>query len=439
MKTITTFCYIFFITSIIFSQETIRIPDIGLEEALIDLNIDTNGLNGNILMSEAENVVNLNINDPLTNKLLPNVHSKIKDLTGLERFPNLKRLDCFGNNIKKLDLSKSTSITFLNCNNNKIEQLDLSNNLKLTYVSCDNNKLTSLILGEKPELVDLYCSNNKLTELNVKGCQVLENLDASNNKIRHVFIDKEIYKKYSDSWYLDPSAVYTETLAGTTSPTVITSKKESVVKTTKNQSNNHSIDATESAANHYQKFQLSVIAEYDQLVLASSHLQSKENEIQQKYGLQKLQLTQWIASYSNFKKTAGDNTSIEAAPLATANTTYAKFKQLVVNEYEQMILTPSYLLGKKEELQKKYGLDMNDLTKWIAQLGNPAFQTKQPINESTQNYYTKFKKLVVSEYEQLVLAPSYLQEITKKIQQKYSLNPTQLTEWIAKYSKIKKL
>ena len=104
MKTITPFCFATLLAFNVYSQETIRIPDIGLEECLINLKIDSNGLNGSILVSDARHVVNLNVNDPITNKLLPNVHSKITDLTGLESFPNLKRIDCFGNNITKIYL-----------------------------------------------------------------------------------------------------------------------------------------------------------------------------------------------------------------------------------------------------------------------------------------------------------------------------------------------
>ena len=80
MKKTTAYFLLFLLTFNVVSQETIAILDIGLEECLIDLDIDSNGLNGNILVSDAKYVVNLNINDPITNKLLPNVHSKIKDL-----------------------------------------------------------------------------------------------------------------------------------------------------------------------------------------------------------------------------------------------------------------------------------------------------------------------------------------------------------------------
>lgn len=91
MKTIIPLCFATLFAFNIYSQETIRIPDIGLEECLINLKIDSNGLNGSITISDAEYVTNLNVNDPVTNKDLPNVYSKIKDLTGLESFPNLKR------------------------------------------------------------------------------------------------------------------------------------------------------------------------------------------------------------------------------------------------------------------------------------------------------------------------------------------------------------
>lgn len=435
MKLINTFCISILFTISLFSQETIIIPDIGFEEALIDLNIDTNGLNGNILVSDARYVVNLNINTPLENKLLPNVNSKIKSLSGIEHFPNLKRLDCYGNEITKLDLSKNTEITFLNCSDNKIETLDLSNNPNLFSVSCDNNKLTSLKLGDKPSLRDLYCNDNRLTELNIKNCTALENFDASNNKIQKILINKETYSKYSEGWYKDSSVAYLENMEAS-APIQIT-KVESTPKTTstpKTITTEKSNQSTETAANYYEKFQLSVITEYDKLLLAPSHLDNKKLEVQQKYNLDGSQFTQWIAEYSNLTNT---NKTVIKTNTAVY---FSKFKHLAVNEYEKLVLNPSYLQSKKEEIQQKYNLNPGDLTKWIDQFGTPSLKAKTiPQKESTESYYLKFKKSVVGEYEKLVLNHSYTQSVKSKIQQKYNITASQLSDWIVKHSKVKAL
>lgn len=435
MKLINTFCISILFTISLFSQETITIPDIGFEEALIDLNIDTNGLNGTILVSDAQYVVNLNINNPLDNKLLPNVNSKIKSLSGIEHFPNLKRLDCQGNEITKLDLSKNTEITFLNCSSNKIETLDLSNNVNLFSLSCDNNKLTSLKLGNKPSMRDLYCNNNRLTELNIKKCTALENFDGSSNKMERILINKETYSKYFEGWYKDSSVAYIENME-VSSPVEIT-KAENTPKTSsipKTGTSEKSSQSSDTAANYYEKFQLSVITEYDKLLLAPSHLENKKLEVQQKYNLDSDQFTQWIAKYSNL-------TSANKTVIKTSTAVYfAKFKRLAVHEYEKLILTPSYLQSKKEEIQKKYKLNPGDLTKWIEQFGTPSLKAKTvPKKESTESYYLKFKKSVVGEYEKLVLNHSYTQSVKSTIQKKYNITATQLSEWIIKHSEVKAL
>ena len=435
MKIITTFFLTLLITLSIKAQETITIPDIGLEECLIDLDIDSNGLNGNILVSDAKYVVNLNINDPITNKLLPNVHSKIKDLTGLESFPNLKRLDCFGNNLTKIDLSKSTSITFLNCSENKITSLDLSKNTLLAYVSCDSNNLQSLILGDNHNLQNVYASYNKLTSLDVSNCTSLESLDITGNKLKNILVNDKQLNNTPEGWYKDADTYYTTDInevqkAPVVAPKIVVAVNKTVQATTNTTSG-------ENTASHYEKFQLSVVNEYDNLVLVTTHTQSKKDELQKKYDLSSEQLSLWITKYSNLvtnNKNLVKTTDIGSPQKYTA-TYFSKFKKSAVEEYENAILNSAYLQSKKEEIQKKYNLNSQQFTEWIKLLGNTAFKVKSI--QSAENYYDKFKKSVVREYEYLVLNATFLQSRKSIIQKKYNLTNVQLTEWIKKHSKIR--
>ncbi|MCG8236624.1 leucine-rich repeat domain-containing protein [Tenacibaculum finnmarkense] len=442
MKITIPFYFLLFIALNTTAQETIIIPDIGLEECLIDLDIDSNGLNGNILVSDAKYAVNLNINDPITNKLLPNVHSKIKDLTGLESFPNLKRLDCFGNNITKIDLSKSTSITFLNCSENKINSLDLSNNNQLVYVSCDSNNLESLILGNNPNLETLYASYNKLTNLDVKACTKLETLDTTTNRLKNILVNDTQLNNTPEGWYKDATANYTTTINNVQKAPVLAAKKtvETVRSPQTTRANNNTVSA-ESTASHYEKFQFSVVAEYDKLVLETTHTQSKKDNLQQKYSLNAEQLNQWIAKYSNLttNKNSLKTTDI-GAPEKYSTIYYSKFKKLAVTEYEQAIFNAAYLQSKKEEIQEKYHLNAEQFSKWITLLGTPAFKAKtMQLAENPKNYYDKFKKSVVREYENLVLNSIHLQKKKKEVQQKYKITASQLNQWINKYSTVRKL
>lgn len=66
-------------------------------------------------------------------------HAYIKDLTGIELFPNLEKLDCKYNNLTRLDVSKNTKLTKLYCESNQLTGLDLSKNTALTILGCSGN------------------------------------------------------------------------------------------------------------------------------------------------------------------------------------------------------------------------------------------------------------------------------------------------------------
>ena len=71
----------------------------------------------------------------------------IKDLTGIEFFPELENLDCSENQLTQLDVSKNPKLKRLVCYENKLTSLDVSGNTSLTELHCYTNQLTSLNLG----------------------------------------------------------------------------------------------------------------------------------------------------------------------------------------------------------------------------------------------------------------------------------------------------
>ena len=143
--------------------QTTPILDANFEQALIDYNIDTNGLNGNILNSDAENVVTLNI-----------FSKNITDLTGIEAFVNLKYLYCYYNNVESLDLQYNLELETLDIENNSLANLDVSQNLNLKELYISNNLLNAIDVSNNLDLEVLSCSLNNLNELDLKN-----NLDLS--------------------------------------------------------------------------------------------------------------------------------------------------------------------------------------------------------------------------------------------------------------------
>lgn len=117
-------------------------------------------------------------------------HAYIKDLTGIELFPNLEKLDCKYNNLTRLDVSKNTKLTVLYCESNHLTSLDLSKNTELTELNCQDNQLTSLDLSKNTALTKLDCALNPLTSLDVSNNTALTYLDCNYNQLTGLDLSK---------------------------------------------------------------------------------------------------------------------------------------------------------------------------------------------------------------------------------------------------------
>ena len=119
-------------------------------------------------------------------------HAYIKDLTGIELFPNLKKLDCKNNNLTCLDVSQNTNLTVLYCEYNHLTSLDLSKNTELTELNCQDNQLTSLDLSKNTALTKLDCALNPLTSLDVSNNPALTYLNCNYNQLTGLDLSKNI-------------------------------------------------------------------------------------------------------------------------------------------------------------------------------------------------------------------------------------------------------
>lgn len=111
------------------------IPDSNFEQKLIDLGIDTDGLNGKITATNISTITSLNLSN-----------SNIKDLTGIEIFTALKILDCSNNQLVTLDLSKNTNLQILYVTGNPLVYLNLKNgnNQNLIVASVTSKKASNI-------------------------------------------------------------------------------------------------------------------------------------------------------------------------------------------------------------------------------------------------------------------------------------------------------
>ena len=113
--------------------------------------------------------------------VVPNMD--IRNLYGIQFFPNLKYLNCSGNQLTSLDVHENTALEYLSCVQNKLTSLDVSNNTALDELYCYNNQLTSLDVRQNTALKTLSCGKNKLTSLDVTQNTALEELHCTDNPL----------------------------------------------------------------------------------------------------------------------------------------------------------------------------------------------------------------------------------------------------------------
>ncbi len=169
MKYIILFFSYFLFMQINYAQFTL-VPDPNFEQALIDLGIDTDGLNGQFLTENAIGILNLQLPD-----------KSISDTTGLEAFVDLHNLNLNGNLFTEIDLSVLPASTM--------------HTLRL-----QRNHLTSIDLTAVPNIVNLFLNDNPFTEVDASNlgsvwilyivdCPSLTNLIVTNNNVQHLHIN----------------------------------------------------------------------------------------------------------------------------------------------------------------------------------------------------------------------------------------------------------
>ena len=94
----------------------------------------------------------------------------IANLKGIEHFTALKTLNCSGNNLGAIDLSKNTALEELNCSSNILSALGVTANTKLKKLNCSGNQLTALDVSKNTALTELYCYRNSIRD---EGMQTL--------------------------------------------------------------------------------------------------------------------------------------------------------------------------------------------------------------------------------------------------------------------------
>jgi hypothetical protein len=127
---------------------------------------DTNG-DSKLSKAEAATVTDISIK-----------RARVASMAGIEYFIGLETLDCSGNHLTLLDVSKNTDLTALQCQRNRLTSLNVSGCTALIRLTCIENELTSLDVSGFTALQILECWSNPLTSLDVSECTALTSLDC---------------------------------------------------------------------------------------------------------------------------------------------------------------------------------------------------------------------------------------------------------------------
>lgn len=114
----------------------------------------------------------------------------LTSLRGIEYFESLEKLNCSGNRLTSLDVSKNTALTFLDCHANQLTTLDVSKNTALTNLLCVGNQLTTLDVSKNAALTHLECRSNPLTTLDVSKNTALTDLICYSNQLTTLDVSK---------------------------------------------------------------------------------------------------------------------------------------------------------------------------------------------------------------------------------------------------------
>ena len=168
------------------------VPDDNFEQALIDLGYDS-VLDDSVLTTNISGVDSLDVSGKSISDLtgiedfsaLTKLNCKSNALTSLDVSSNtaLNELKCQYNQLTSLDVSQNTALTLLNCGANDLDTLDVSNNTALITLNTFENNLTSLEISTNTAIETMYCYDNQLTSLDVSGNTALTFLNCRDNNL----------------------------------------------------------------------------------------------------------------------------------------------------------------------------------------------------------------------------------------------------------------
>jgi len=95
----------------------------------------------------------------------------------------ITHMDCTGNQLTSLDVSRNPNIILLECRFNQLTSLDVSKNVNMKRLIVQGNQLTNLDVSNNVELTGLDFSFNRIKNLNLSNNTNLTRLSGAHNPI----------------------------------------------------------------------------------------------------------------------------------------------------------------------------------------------------------------------------------------------------------------
>lgn len=185
MKTQLTLLFIVFSFLKGYTQTTL-IPDSAFEQLLITKGIDTDGVvNGQMLTADALTVTQLTLGSP------QGYINNISNLSGIEAFTNLEKLEVYGASLLNsgIDISSLTTINFLALIHCNLLNIDLTQNILLEEVYLSN---AAIDVGGGNAIINLDLSNNPLVHKVGLRNNAVQSVNLKNNTQTNVLMDLDI-------------------------------------------------------------------------------------------------------------------------------------------------------------------------------------------------------------------------------------------------------
>ncbi|QBZ98628.1 DUF7619 domain-containing protein [Flavobacterium sangjuense] len=191
MKKLSTFL-VLFLVGMTCQAQIINFPDANFKAKLLAastsnqigkdlagnyIKIDANN-NGEIEISEAQQISWLDVNNQnaAASVLISNV-------TGIENFTNLVRLNVAYNTITAINLAPFTNLQVFLCQSNQITSLDFTGLTSVTGITAWQNQLTSVNVNGLVNLTTAWFDTNQLTTVDFSSCINLNNVYCTSNQL----------------------------------------------------------------------------------------------------------------------------------------------------------------------------------------------------------------------------------------------------------------